>query len=103
MDGRLITAKEPEGEFGKRHIHLLPPAVVPKYDSDNPQHQAVVSYASVLLEEIKDAIGNDGEFRKLVNPAEGTLQARRRKYRIAIKRMDAYEDYAKACAMAMGL
>lgn len=98
-----IKEFQPEGEFGKRHIHLLPPAVVPKYDSDNPQHQAVVSYASVLLEEIKDAIGNDGEFRKLVNPAEGTLQARRRKYRIAIKRMDAYEDYAKACAMAMGL
>lgn len=99
----IIKEFQPEGEFGKRHIHKLPPAVVPRFDRDNPQHQDVVSRAAILLNEINQKISQESSFEKLTNPAEGALQVRRRKFREAMKEMASYADYAKACSLAMGL
>ena len=96
-----ISDFQPEGGFGKRHIHTLPYKIIPFFDPENHSHTEVVEAAKALMEEW-NAICESEPYRKLLNPNSGTLPSRRRCQQAKIKELAAYERYAAACAEVLG-
>ena len=45
----LITDFQPIGAFGKRHVHTLAPSIIPLFDSEHPDHTAVVDATLDLI------------------------------------------------------
>ncbi len=93
---------QPQGEFGQRHIHTLPYKIIPRYDSENPAHQEVVSKTEVLIAECVTLYSKE-QWAVLLNPNSGSLPTRRRCQQQAIRTLNSYEDYENACKAVLGI
>ncbi|ADU22797.1 N-6 DNA methylase [Ruminococcus albus] len=91
-----ISDFQPEGGFGKRHIHTLPYKIIPSFDSENDVHIKVVDATKNLIHEWQTVCMND-IYRNLIKPNGGTLSSRRKKQQSKIRELTSYEIYATAC------
>ena len=96
-----ISDFQPEGGFGKRHIHTLPYKIIPAFDAENDSHVNVINTTRVLIEEWKTLCQNE-QYRKLLDPNSGSLPSRRRRQQANIRELWSYEQYATACSEILG-
>lgn len=96
-----IADFQPEGGFGKRHIHTLPYKIIPAFDITDDAQQAVVKATKFLIAEWNEVCAME-EFSKLLNPNAGSLSSRRKKQQNKIRELRAYQEYALACACILG-
>ncbi|WP_156426686.1 hypothetical protein [Mycobacterium sp. IS-3022] len=85
----------PQGAFGGRHLHTLPPKAIPIFDATNSDHVAVVAETRALI----------GELEREVFPSvttDGTLAQRRTATRRLIASLPSYGAYDTACANLYG-
>jgi hypothetical protein len=94
-----ISTFQPEGAFGKRHIHSLPFAITPPYNSYETIHRDVVEQTRRLLAEYEQRKADDEKLREMLDPNRGTLARRRRAIKTIIKELPTYGAYAEACRM----
>lgn len=92
---------QPEGGFGKRHIHTLPYKIIPKYDNEEAVHIEVVSKTRELMKEWA-ALCLGGEYANLLQPNSSSLSSRRRRQQSAIRSLNAYVGYETACHAVLG-
>lgn len=97
-----INDFQPEGGFGKRHIHTLPYKVMPQYDSENALHIAVVEKTRTLVQEWIDKCNHNTTLARKLDPNSGALHGRRRAQQAAIKTLNSYTEYAIACSEILG-
>ena len=97
-----INDFQPEGGFGKRHIHTLPYKVMPQYDSENALHIAVVEKTRALVQEWIDKCNHNTTLARKLDPNSGALHGRRRAQQAAIKTLNSYTEYAIACSEVLG-
>ncbi|MCQ2548876.1 MAG: N-6 DNA methylase [Lachnospiraceae bacterium] len=93
---------QPDGGFGKRHIHTLPYKVIPRYDSEDPAHLLVVEHTRILTESWIDYCQNNKEGIYIL-PNSGTLNSRRKKLQAVLRNLQQYESYESACNAVMGV
>ena len=89
---------QPEGGFGKRHIHTLPYKIMPHYDPEQPLHTNVVEATRELIREWVEKCSSDAALGAKLNPNSGALHSRRRRQQSAIKALNSYESYVAACS-----
>lgn len=92
---------QPEGGFGKRHIHTLPYKIIPKYDNEDVAHIEVISRTRELMREWA-MLCREGEYANLLQPNSSSLNSRRRRQQLAIRSLDAYVEYETACHAVLG-
>lgn len=93
---------QPQGEFGQRHIHTLPYKIMPRFDSENPAHQDIVSKTEALIAECA-ILYTQREWEALLNPNSGSLSSRRKRQQRAIRTLNSYEEYENACKAVLGI
>jgi hypothetical protein len=96
-----ISDFQPEGGFGKRHIHTLPYKIIPEFDADNDIHMNVVQATKALTDEWK-AICQSDPYKKLLDPNSGSLPSRRKRQQAKIRELQSYEQYSTACSEVLG-
>jgi hypothetical protein len=96
-----ISSFQPEGAFGKRHIHSLARAITPPYNGDDPRHRDVVEQTRRLLAEYEQRKADDQQLRAMLDPNRGALERRRRVIKKVIKQLSSYNDYAEACRLIL--
>jgi hypothetical protein len=92
---------QPEGGFGKRHIHTLPYKIIPKFDDGDIAHKDVVMKTRELIQEWSTLCKED-EYKNLLQPNSGSLSSRRRRQQSAIRGLDVYSAYESACEAILG-
>lgn len=92
----IIADFQPEGAMGRRHVHKLPYAVTPPFDSDNPVHMLVVERTQALINSIMAALPGS-EVEGYCAPSSSTLAVRRRRFRLFIHELPESRDYEVAC------
>lgn len=92
-----ISDFQPQGGFGARHIHTIPYKIIPRYDETNDAHMELVIKTRELMDEWTEYCSSEKD-GKFLSPNSGTLNSRRRKLQAALKTMDLYEKYEKACS-----
>lgn len=92
-----ISDFQPEGGFGKRHIHTLPYKIIPAFDPDDDAQKEVIEATKALMEEWK-VVCESGQYKNLLGPNSGTLPSRRRRQQSKIRKLASYGRYAAACA-----
>ncbi len=96
-----IADFQPEGAFGKRHIHTLPYKIIPSFDPEDDTHKKVVHTTQMLINEWKN-VCMDRQYGELLDPNSGSLPSRRKRQQRRIRELDSYEQYAIACAELLG-
>lgn len=92
-----IAEFQPQGQFGRRHIHELPARATPKFDPANPLHVAVVDTTRNIVGELA-ALRTDPKFASCFDPS-GHFVSRRRKLRTqGLPSLPSYAAYVAACA-----
>lgn len=92
----IIADFQPEGAMGRRHVHMLPYAVTPIFDTDNPAHMIVVKMTRALRNSLTAAL-LDSDVAKFCAPSSTTLAVRRRRFRNFIHELPESRDYEEAC------
>lgn len=92
---------QPEGGFGKRHIHTLPYKIIPKFDREDAAHIEIISRTRELMQEW-DALCCEAEYAVLLQPNSSSLSSRRRRQQSAIRSLRAYTEYETACHVVLG-
>lgn len=92
-----IASFQPEGAFGKRHVHSLPFPVTPPYNGDEPNHRDVVDQTRRLMAEYEQRKADDEKLTEMLDPNRGTLARRRRVIKSIIKELPSYDEYKEAC------
>lgn len=85
---------QPEGGFGRRHIHTLPYQRIPPYDP--AVHGAVVAAVRALVEQWAE-LCRDPAYAALLRPDSGSLNRRRPQQQEALRALGAYGAYEAAC------
>ena len=88
---------QPEGNFGKRHIHTLPLAFIEEYDSKNDGHLAVAEATKTMFETIVNAREHNNVIARCLDPSSGVLHSRRRRYLDCLKQMPEYHELDTIC------
>lgn len=96
-----ISAFQPEGGFGKRHIHTLPYKMIPQFDPKDETQMEVVASTKTLIEEWREAC-QSGSYKTLLDPNSGTLNSRRKRQQGMIRTLSAYNKYDAACSAVLG-
>lgn len=91
-----------QGEFGRRHIHTLPYKIMPRYDSENPNHADFIETTKLLMDGWKALCRRDS-VSKMLEPNSGNLNSRRKRLRIALRTLDGYSAYENACKSVLGV
>lgn len=92
-----IKEFQPEGKFGKRHIHTLPLGFISEYDPNDERHARVVETTKLLQERIKSACIENQRLASCLNPANGALSSRRRRFQQFYKELPEFENLNEAC------
>jgi hypothetical protein len=98
---RLLKPFQPKGAFTERHIHKLPTKVTPPYDPSLPLHREIVNATRDLIDEIA-AARRDRWPTEWFNP-NSPLNVRRPRVFCAIKQLESYPAYDRACARLYGV
>ena len=96
-----ISDFQPEGGFGKRHIHTLPYKIIPAFDPEDDAQREVVESTKALIHEWKMVCEN-GQYNDLLGPNSGTLPSRRKRQQNKIRELASYERYKIACSEVLG-
>lgn len=88
----IITIYQPQGLFGKRHIHTLPLEYIPVYNEDDYKMRLLVDYSKILIQELRDSLPCN-----LLNPNMGSLSSRRKKVINLISKLKCYDQYVSIC------
>lgn len=96
-----IADFQPEGGFGKRHIHTLPYKIIPKFNGEEAAHSDVVVKTRELIHEWAEACRNE-EYAYLLQPNSGGLNRRRKRQQSKIKNLGGYVEYEVACQLIFG-
>lgn len=96
-----ISDFQPEGGFGKRHIHTLPYKIIPMFNPEDEVHREVVDATKALIDEWRNVCA-DGQHKKLLEPNSGALHSRRKRQQGMIRTLPAYERYDAACSNVLG-
>lgn len=91
-----IDGYAPEGEFGERHLHLLPALAMPEYDASNNVHLAVVDNTKALIAEMHASAAADPRIASAFTMAVN-MRVRRSQLRAAIEQLNAADGYERAC------
>lgn len=98
----LIRQFQPQGRFGRRHVHELPVKVTPGFNPSLASHMAVVDATRALLDEV-ELVRTKPKFSKIFDPARG-LSGRRRAMRSEVLTpLLSYAEYDAACRELYGL
>lgn len=89
---------QPEGGFGRRHIHTLPYKIMPHFDAEDPTHMGVVETTRLLSHEWIEKCNSDENLLRKLHPNSGALHSRRHIQQTTIKELDGYEAYSIACS-----
>lgn len=100
---QVIQDFQPEGAFGKRHVHSLPFGVTPPFDEIQSTHQEIVAQTKRLMAEYEEAKARDPELRAMLDPNRSTLARRRSVITAKLKQFPSYESYAVACRTLYGV
>lgn len=100
---QVIQDFQPEGAFGKRHIHSLPFGVTPPYDPSDPFHQTVVLYTRQILAEYNQMKTSDVELQRNLDPNRGSLARRRLIIKRKLRELPSYHQYDEACRILYGV
>ena len=100
---QVIEGFQPEGLFGKRHIHSLPFGITPPFDASQFIHQEVVVQTRRLLDDYEEAKMNDTELSAMLDPNRSSLGRRRSVIKAKLKELPAYEGYSEACRVLYGV
>lgn len=92
----IIKDFQPDGGFGKRHIHTIPYKIIPAFDPEDALHAEVVTKTRELMGEWADRC-REASLAGLLKPDSGQLHIRRKKQQTEIRGLAAYDDYEKAC------
>lgn len=92
---------QPEGGFGKRHIHTLPYKIIPRYDSGDTAHIEVIARTRELMREWA-VLCREDEYANLLQPNSSSLSSRRRRQQSAIRSLSTYTEYGAACHAVLG-
>jgi len=98
----IIADFQPEGAMGRRHVHKLPYAVTPSFDSENDAHLFVVKKARLLKSAINTKFTTSDAFEYL-SPSHSNLAVRRRKIREFIYNLSESDVYETACRVVYGV
>lgn len=96
-----ISDFQPEGGFGKRHIHTLPYKIIPAFDSENDAHMNVVNATKALIDEWAEVCRSE-PYNHLLGPNSGSLPSRRKRQQGKIRELTTYERYSIACSEVLG-
>ena len=96
-----ISDFQPEGGFGKRHIHTLPYKIIPEFDEENDSHLNVVVATKALMDEWR-GVCQSGLYEKMLEPNSGSLPSRRKRQQTMIRTLQSYSGYEAACAGVLG-
>lgn len=96
-----ISDFQPEGGFGKRHIHTLPYKIIPEFDAENDSHMNVVEATKILIDEWK-TICQSEPYNMLLLPNSGSLSSRRKRQQARIRGLISYGRYSTACSEVLG-
>lgn len=80
---QAITAFNPEGELGPRHLHTLPNRVSPAFDPTDPDHVEVSALAAQLGAHAREYMDDDAYIRA----PERSIASRRRRLRLKLKEL----------------
>ena len=100
---QVIQDFQPEGAFGKRHIHSLPFGVTPPYNETDPAHQSVVVSTRRLLAEYEQLKLGDTELQRNLDPNRGALARRRLIIKAKLVELPSYREFADACRTLYGV
>ena len=87
-----ISAFQPQGVFGERHIHTLPTNYIPRYNQEDSRHVELVNKAKILFNELYSKLSPD-----LTDPNKGILQSRRKKVSKILSGLPSYSLYNTLC------
>lgn len=96
-----ISDFQPEGAYGKRHIHTEPYKIIPVFDAENDAHLNVIASTKELIEDWRIEC-QTGQQKKLLDPNSGSLPSRRRRQQASIRRLVSFDKYALACSEVLG-
>lgn len=96
-----IKEFQPEGNFGKRHIHTLPLSLISEYDPIDERHAKVVEATRLLQAKITEACAGDQRLASYLNPANGTLNSRRRRFQRFYRALPEFRCLNTACIEAI--
>lgn len=99
----VIGDFQPEGAFGKRHIHSLPFGVTPPFDSLQEVHQNVLERTRELIAEYNEVKINDAAIQNALNPTISTLARRRSIITARLRALGTYEAFDLACRTLYGV
>lgn len=94
-----IADFQPEGGFGRRHIHTIPYSIIPRFDACNDAHIEVVARTRAVISEWSDFCRNT-DLGLYLSPNRH-LSSRRHKLHIALVRLNSYEEYEAACSCVL--
>jgi hypothetical protein len=99
----VIRDFQPEGAFGRRHIHSLPFRATPPFDPTQSLHQDVVVQTRALIRDYETARAADAELQAALNPNTSSLAIRRRVINRKIRTLLAYTNYSAVCRSLYGV
>ena len=100
---KAIEDFQPEGAFGKRHIHTLPFKIMPIFDDTNDAHKKVVETIKAVIEEWREICDSEETILNTLNPNSGNLPSRRKKQQSALRKVSSYLEYEKSCSEVLGM
>ena len=93
-----IRPFNPQGEFGARHLHTLPHRVIPPFDLTNGDHQQIAELTARLSERARE----EALAVAAIRCPNGTIAARRRHLRAAVRALDECRVLDELCAAILG-
>ena len=99
----VIRDFQPEGAFGRRHIHSLPFRATPPFDPSQALHHDVVEQTRLLISEYETAKAFDLQLQGALNPNVGSLARRRSLISRKLRVLPAYADCAVVCRDLYGV
>ena len=88
----IISSFQPQGIYGKRHIHTLPLHYIPRFDNNNDDHLSLVRTTRDLIMQMRST--NASEW---TNPNKSTLANRRKRITLIMKELPSYSQYVALC------
>lgn len=88
----IISSFQPQGIYGKRHIHTLPLHYIPRFDNNNDDHLSLVRTTRDLIIQMRST--NASEW---TNPNKSTLANRRKRITLIMKELPSYAQYVALC------
>lgn len=93
-----IIPFNPKGNFGERHVHVLPYRLMPAFDPTNQDHVRIATLGEDLAVTVQAMVENDA----YVNDPNRRLHLRRRKVRQRLALVPEMQELDELAGMALG-